>query len=95
MTVTVDLKGWQLQLLGRLPLWKFELFAKAGVIGWDFDATITGVGSFGDDGTDLAYGVGGKFKFGDHFAIRAEWEAYDIEDADTVYLTSAGVEFVF
>ena len=96
-TTTVDAKAWNLSLLGRIPLWKFELYGKAGMVSWDSDASFSDpmIPSFSDDGTDVSYGVGAKFKFTDHFAIRAEWETFDIEDVDTLDLTSLGLEFTF
>jgi OOP family OmpA-OmpF porin len=96
-TVTVDAKGWNLSLLGRIPLWKFEIYGKAGLLAWDSDASFSDpmIPAVSDDGSDLSYGVGAKFKFTDHFAIRAEWETFDVEDVDSFDLTSAGLEFTF
>jgi hypothetical protein len=50
---------------------------------------------FSDSGTDLAYGIGAKFKATDHFAIRAEWQTFEVEDIDSLDLTSIGLEFTF
>lgn len=96
-TIAVESKGWQVAFLGRIPLWKFELFAKAGVIAWDSEASFSApmIPSVSDDGSDLTYGVGAKFKFTDHFAIRAEWETYDVEDIDSLDMSSFGLEFTF
>ena len=96
-TIAIESKGWEVALLGRIPLWKFELFAKAGLISWDSEASFSApmTPSLSDDGSDFTYGVGAKFKFTDHFAIRAEWETYEVEDIDSLDLTSLGLEFTF
>jgi len=96
-TIAVDAKGWEASLLGRIPLWKFEIFGKAGVIAWDADGSFSDpmIPDFSDSGTDLAYGVGAKFKATDHFAIRAEWQTFEVEDVDSLDLTSIGLEFTF
>ncbi len=96
-TIAVDSTGWDLSLMGRIPLWKFELFAKAGLVAWDSDASISDpmIPGVSDSGSDLAYGIGAKFKFTDHFYIRAEWETFDVEGLDTLDMTSLGIEFTF
>ena len=81
--------------VGTIPATEnFDIFGKAGVIFWDAD--ISGVGvSDSDDGTDLALGFGGKYKVNDRFGIRGEWEWFDIDDSDTVWMLSIGGEFRF
>lgn len=62
---------------------------------WDRDVDFGGTlsGSDPDTGTDGAYGLGAAFKFGDHFAVRIEYEKFKVSDLDDVNLTSAGVVF--
>ena len=69
------------------------VFAKAGMISWDAEASIDGFTST-DDGTDPAYGIGAKFGL-DALSIRAEYELYDIEGAEDVSMISVGLVFSF
>lgn len=72
-----------------------DLFAKIGIVMWDADAESSLLGDLGsDDGNDLSYGIGGAYHF-DGFAIRVEYEFYDIEDTDEVSLLSLGVTYHF
>jgi len=47
-----------------------------------------------DDGTDLTYGVGAQFRVWS-LSIRAEYEQFDVDAADTVDLISVGVTWTF
>lgn len=73
------------------------VFAKAGIVSWDAEATIEG---FGDDesGTDPAYGVGARFSLGS-VELRAEYELFDIDvdgaDSSDLSMISAGVVWTF
>ena len=49
---------------------------------------------FSDDGTDLTYGVGAQFRVWS-LSIRAEYEQFDVDAADTVDLISLGVTWTF
>ena len=51
-------------------------------------------GSVGYDGNDLAYGAGVAWHF-TKFAVRLEYEMFDIEDTDSVNMASVGMEFRF
>ncbi len=95
--VSVDLTGWDLFIMGNLPIGKhFDLFAKAGVVVWDASTSISGItGEESDDGNDPVYGAGFRFKFAHFIGIRAEYERFDIEDTDGVDVASAGIEFRF
>ena len=81
--VSVDVDGWELALRGILPIGeRGEVFAKLGYAWWNVDAD-----GFGDDSaSDLMYGIGGGFRFGDHLGARLEWERMDIEDTDSADL---------
>jgi outer membrane immunogenic protein len=89
----VDADGLDLFGVLGVDLGPIGIFAKAGVIAWDAEASIDGLGD-SDDGTDPAYGVGAKFGFGS-FAIRVEYELFDIEDAEDVAMISAGLVWTF
>ena len=84
-------------VVGYLPLGIADIFAKAGVIAWDasISAQIDGVTERqSEDGTDPAYGIGIQFRI-KSFAIRAEFEYFDIEGAKSVYMYSLGGSFTF
>ena len=75
--------------VGFLPTGPVDLFAKVGLISWDSKIG----GTFDDDGTDLAYGVGAQFRVLG-LSIRAEYEKYDISDVD-LDMISVGVTYTF
>lgn len=81
--------------VGIIPVGKaFEVFGKAGYSMWDADITMAGLGNASDDGNDLAYGIGAAYTFG-KFAVRMEYEQFDIEDTDNVSMASIGADFRF
>ena len=94
----IDATGWDVFAKGILPIGKhFDIFAKAGVVVWDTEQTLSGVvsGSGSNDGTDPVYGGGLTFRFAKIVGIRVEYERFDLEDTDSVDLASAGVEIKF
>jgi outer membrane protein with beta-barrel domain len=94
--ISVDATGWDVYAVGILPLGKhFEIFGKAGIIVWDAETSVTGSADESDDGNDPAYGAGVAFKFGEHIALRLEYERFDISDVDKVEMASVGAEFRF
>ncbi|MEQ9562658.1 MAG: outer membrane beta-barrel protein [Woeseiaceae bacterium] len=93
-SVALDVTGWDVFGLVGVNLGPVGLFAKAGMITWDAEATIDSIGAAGDDGTDPAYGVGVRVKLGT-LEIRGEYEYFDIDSVDDVYMLSAGLVFNF
>jgi hypothetical protein len=97
--IEIDLWAADGSAMGIVPLGKrFELFAKVGYVYWDGEVTVAdggGVEVTDDDGTDFAYGAGVAFKFGKFFALRGEYEIFDIEDTEDVSLASIGLEIRF
>ena len=75
--------------VGFLPTGPVDLFAKVGLISWDSKIG----GTFDDDGTDLAYGVGAQFRVLG-LSIRAEYEKFDISDVD-LDMISVGLTYTF
>jgi OOP family OmpA-OmpF porin len=94
----VDSTAWDLFVVGILPLgtW-FELFGKAGYFQWDRNAETSGLvtGTENDSGNNLVYGGGMAFVFGKHFALRLEYERYEMNDVENLDQESAGIEFRF
>jgi hypothetical protein len=92
--VELDLNGWDVFGLVGLDLGPVGVFVKAGVVSWDAEATIDSIGAGGDSGTDPAYGIGARFNLG-NLEIRGEYEYFDIDSTDDVYMLSAGVVLHF
>ncbi len=93
--VEVDADGFDLFVVGAVEASPdFEVFGKVGVVFWDADFDVEGF-TDSDDGNDLALGIGAAYQATDQFAIRGEWEWFDIEDSDTVWMLSVGGEIRF
>jgi len=96
--VEISLTGWNAFALAGIELGPVGIFVKAGMIAWDADivADVSGLGRItdSDDGSDPAYGAGVRFSLGS-FEIRGEYEFFDIEGSDDVYLLSAGLVWTF
>ena len=93
----IDVNGFNLSAVLRLPLGPLAAFFKAGWFLWDSEVSdITGglpfAGSF--DGTDFSWGVGASVSFTRNLAVRAEWERFKILNADTDFV-SVGVTYRF
>ena len=94
--VKIDTTAWDAFVRGILPIGKrFEIFGKAGLVYWSSDSHVSGSGSESDSGTDMVYGAGVGFKFGEHLGVRGEYERFDISDIDSLYLVSVGADFRF
>jgi OmpA-OmpF porin, OOP family len=94
-TVEVELSGLNASAVGRLPLGNvFTLFGKVGFATYDAEISVRAPGqSLSEDGSDedLSYGVGGDFRFGRAFGLRAEYEVVDASDAEFNVLSVGGV----
>lgn len=95
--VDVTTDGVDVSALGILPLGgHFELFVKGGFVAWDVEIDSNNVNlDSTDDGEDPFYGAGAAIRLGESFQIRAEYEQFDIEDAETVDLASLSATFTF
>ena len=59
------------------------------------DVTVLDRGAvFGDDGTDVVYGLGAAYNITQNLSVRGEWERYDF-DGDDVDLLSVGLAWAF
>jgi hypothetical protein len=92
--VKLDLNGWDVFGVAGLDLGPIGVFAKAGMVSWDAEATIDSIGTGGDSGTDPAYGIGARFALG-NLEIRGEYEYFNIESTDDLYMLSAGIVLHF
>lgn len=89
--------GWDAFVVGNVPLGFIDLFAKVGVIAFDSDLDFNGNNVSFDDsesGTEAAYGVGAAFELGS-FAVRGEWEYFDVDGLDDLTLLSVGLTYQF
>jgi hypothetical protein len=86
--IDVEITGLNAFGLAGLSFGPFGIFAKAGMIDWDVD--VSGNISDSDSGTDPAYGVGARFALGS-FAVRAQYERYDVDQADVEMLSVSAV----
>jgi hypothetical protein len=91
--VDSDVNAWTGYIVGFLPITTFDLFAKAGFASWDSEFDIDDLDIHADDdGTDLAWGVGGQFRLGSA-AFRLEYEDFDF--GDRADLISIGFSWTF
>jgi OOP family OmpA-OmpF porin len=94
-TIETDVSGVSLSAVGFLPVGPVDLFARVGAINWDADVDVPSLGlRSSDDGTDLTYGIGAQFRVWS-LSLRAEYERFDVADADTVDMVSLGVTWTF
>ncbi|MDH4109375.1 MAG: outer membrane beta-barrel protein [Gammaproteobacteria bacterium] len=94
-SITLDVTGLTLFGLAGFNLGPIGVFAKAGMINWDAELSVSGFGEVAsDDGSDPAYGIGARFNLGS-LQIRGEYEMFDLDDTDDVYMLSLGLAFNF
>lgn len=99
-SIVTEAKTIGISVVASYPVHKyFEPFAKVGVHRWDIDLTVgastLGSSSTSDDGTDIMYGVGFDIPINESFAIRAEWERYDLDEYNEGDFLSAGLMYRF
>ena len=88
-----DADGVSLSAVGFLPVGPVDLFARVGAVDWSADLSSPGIDNGDDDGTDLTYGIGAQFRVWS-LSIRAEYEIFDVSDAD-LDMISVGVTWTF
>ena len=93
-TTTVDLTTWDVFGLVGVSAGPVGFFGKVGLVFWDGTASIRNVGSIDDSGTDIAYGVGVRANLG-RMEFRIEYEDFDIDAADDIYMVSLGLVWNF
>ncbi|MBV1914240.1 MAG: porin family protein [Pseudomonadales bacterium] len=89
----VEITGFDVFGLVGFDLGPVGIFAKAGLINWDADVSYGGDAG-GDDGSDPAYGIGAKFQIGS-FAVRGEFEYFDVESVKNLSMLSVSGVFTF
>jgi hypothetical protein len=91
-----DLSVVNISVIGHLPLTdSVELFGKAGLASYDYDAEASFNGqrfdAGGDSDQDVSYGFGAAYSFAGPFEIRGEYEFIEIDSGsyDVVSLSGA------
>ena len=83
----IEVDGFDVAFVGALPVAeKFSLTGRLGYIWWDADAGALG----DDDGSDMLYGIGGRYDVNDQFMLYGGWTRYDIDDVDLDVLHFGG-----
>jgi len=91
--VEVSADGFSLSAVGFLPVGPVDLFARVGAIDWSGDIRSAELGRGSADGTDLTYGLGAQFRVWS-LSLRAEYERFELDDADADMI-SIGVTWTF
>lgn len=68
-------------LLG-FPIGDSRLYAKAGQLYWNADASIADTFNVNDDGNDTFYGVGARLGGDEGLGVKLELEHYELDDTD-------------
>ena len=93
-----EVVGAEVSAVGRIPMGRFSLFAKAGIFFWDSEDSQNGAFVRDDDGVDATYGGGFEYRFrghSDRWSMRAEWQRFkDVSNQD-IDMFSFGIKFGF
>jgi OmpA-OmpF porin, OOP family len=94
-----DAKAFAAYVVGYapIPVPNIDVYAKGGIARWQFDGQTSTPTLFdvSDNGTDFAWGIGGQVHFLDKFAIRLEYEHFNVREADDVQIYTLGVSYRF
>ena len=94
-----DTKAFAAYVVGYapIPVPDIDVYAKGGLSRWSFDGSLPaqGLTRLSENGTDFAWGVGGQVHFLGRFAVRIEYEHFNIREADDVQLYTLGVSYTF
>jgi OOP family OmpA-OmpF porin len=91
-TLELETAGWAVRVEGTLPLAFFELFATAGLMYSDVEASIGGQEVYDDTDSDPVYSVGAGFEIAERVVLRLEYEIIDIDtfdDTEAIWFTAA------
>lgn len=94
-----DVKAYSLSLLANIPLGRrLDIIGRGGYARWDIETTVdNGVvqGGGSDSDYDFSYGAGLRVKLTPKFALRANYDLFEIEAAENVQTASLGAEIRF
>ncbi|SRR6056297_1779583 len=96
LQASADASGLNLWGIAGADLGPLGVYGKLGAVAWSLETRTTGIIDQRHDksGTDMAYGIGAKFMLWS-LEIRAEYERYDVSEADNLSLLSVGASWVF
>lgn len=90
-----DVSGVYGNVVGLLPFTRnFYGFAKLGLSRWEAGTPIADLTGADDSGFDIMGGVGVQYLLNNQFALRGEFERFEVDEAD-MDLWSFGVLFKF
>jgi len=92
MNQDVGFSAWDAFGVGAVNLGPIGVFVKVGGVWWRSESDVL-QDILDESGGDIVYGAGLRFQLGS-FAIRAEYERFDIDIANIDYI-SAGASFTF
>lgn len=71
---------------------RVSVFARAGIVNAELEASVSGYGSAAESDTGAGYGVGGIIGLTDNLFLRGDYTRYDVEDleADTFMISVGG-----
>ncbi len=90
----IDSTGINASLKGNFPISEqFDVFGKVGYYFWDADIDLTGDSGqeANESGSDLSWGLGAGYNFTDNISIVAEWQWFQIEEADADFMSASFV----
>jgi OOP family OmpA-OmpF porin len=85
--------AFALYAVGLWPIGSLDLFAKLGAAQIDAKGSVAAV-LFKDDATELAYGAGLQYRWG-NLAARAEYEIYNTDIVGDLDLITLGLTYTF
>ncbi|HEY7771966.1 MAG TPA: porin family protein [Marinagarivorans sp.] len=88
-----DMTSYDLYGLAGFDVGPIGLFAKLGYTSADGDFNFEN-GKVNRSDSDVSYGLGAKFQLGS-LAVRAEYESFEFEGSDDLYMFSAGAVYTF
>lgn len=90
----VDIRGWSLDAIGYLPLAGLDLYGKLGYYRFDENLTLDGVPDQSRTADGFTVGTGVNMAIAEHVKLRAEFDWYDIDDAD-LWTVNLGIDYHF
>jgi opacity protein-like surface antigen len=94
-----DLNGVQVMGVGAFELGPIDIFGKLGFIVYDLETKLEDIVDdleeiTSESGTDFGYGIGARWNIGS-FAIRLEWERYEVSELNSLDMWSLGATYTF
>jgi len=93
LNIESDLTSYEIYGLAGFDLGPIGLFGKMGYSNTDIESVVNGI-NVNDSDSNPTYGVGAKFQLGS-FAIRAEYEVFDLDGVDDLTMSSVGFVMTF